>query len=284
MIFEPFKQVDNDASKKYGGTGLGLAISRRLVDLMGGEMRVESELNKGTIFKLTFKNIDYSGQKAEREEVQVEYSYNFNKSKILLVEDIFSNREIIKGFLGDANVEIIEAENGEIALTILDSITPELILLDMMMPIKSGFDTAKEIKAKSKFTNVPIIALTALSDDEIPVAEVKYFSDYLRKPINKNQLLETLSKFISSSKRQINMYTIKDKEKFNKEFEKLIVQNIEFTDNEEVMKLSKALFKYAEDNNEPVLSNLAQELKLGCENFDVDEIEKVIKKIYIFLK
>ena len=208
-IFIPFEQANRDITRKYGGTGLGLSISKRLINMMGGEIKVESKLNQGTLFKLIFHNIEISKQSKEITENRKENSFDFNQSKILLVEDTFSNREIIKGFLEGSNAEIIEAENGEIALEKLQTITPDLILLDMMMPLKDGHATAKEIKANERLKNIPIIALTALSKNEIPLGKEKYFNDFLRKPINKSDLLESLSKFINHS--TLNSNALKNK-------------------------------------------------------------------------
>ncbi|MDP2387395.1 MAG: PAS domain S-box protein [Bacteroidota bacterium] len=196
-IFVPFVQIENEMSKKHGGTGLGLSISKRLTNLMGGEIAVESEFGKGTNFKLTFHDIVIGSKIAFPNIYSSEKAYNFMGANILLVEDNFSNREVIKGFLEGTNTNIIEAENGEVAMEKLSHYKPDLILLDMMMPIKDGYSTSKEIRQKREMKELPIIAITALSMKE--ESKFEFCSSYIRKPIEKIEFIETIAKYLKHS-------------------------------------------------------------------------------------
>ena len=196
LIFEPFKQVAHNNYKLYGGTGLGLSISKRLTNLMGGILTVKSEENIGSEFTITFKNIRIASSKTliKTETSDLHY-FDLKGISILIVEDMISNREILKGYLEDSNVKIIEAENGDIALNILESTVPDIILLDMMMPVKNGFETSKEIREKPQLDHSKIIAISAIGKNE-DKEMFKYCDDYIRKPINKETLLEAIYKNI----------------------------------------------------------------------------------------
>ncbi|PBQ33773.1 hypothetical protein CNR22_18955 [Sphingobacteriaceae bacterium] len=197
LIFESFKQQDGQSNRKYGGTGLGLTITKRLVDMMNGTIHLESVAGKGASFSVTLHDIDIAVVREEDDEAIVESpDYTFEGQKILLVEDVPSNREIIKGFLEPLNLEITIAENGQDALDILKSSLPDLILMDMMMPIMDGYTATRIIRGKPRYDKIPIIALTAsaLKQSELEIRE--FCNDYLRKPVSKKALVQVLGNFL----------------------------------------------------------------------------------------
>jgi len=194
-IFEAFNQADNDISQKYGGTGLGLSISKRLTNLMGGEIYVESELGKGSSFKVVMAKVKNAFLVESKVPEIKKMNFDFCGAEILLVEDNYSNREIIKGYLQESNVKIVEAENGLIALQQLNKSAPKLILLDIMMPVKDGSQTALEIRNNDLLKHIPIIAVTAISKED--VKNIDLFSSYLRKPVNKDELLNKIASYLS---------------------------------------------------------------------------------------
>jgi len=200
IIFEPFRQQEGQSSRKYGGTGLGLSITKRLVEMMNGEISVVSKLNKGSVFTIYLHDIEvplfnnFADNKSDLYK-----TITFEPSKILLVEDMQSNRLIISGYLKDKNIIIIEAENGEIGFEKALAEKPDLILMDIYMPVLDGFETVKKIKMVEELKHIPIIALTALVMNEQIIEIKQEFDDYLKKPISKSELINKLSTYLKTS-------------------------------------------------------------------------------------
>ncbi len=213
VIFETFRQQDGQMTRKYGGTGLGLTITKRLAEMMNGKISLESEVGKGSIFRITLNNVKISDQTevseitSENREVHIEFGY----ATILIVDDIDFNRILIKGLLKDAPFTFIEAENGEQALAILglqdvDSSLrleptdkkepPDLILMDLKMPGKDGYEITEIIKKNDTLKNIPVIAVTASAMKETEEKVKCLFDGYIRKPFNASELTDELKKYL----------------------------------------------------------------------------------------
>jgi CheY-like chemotaxis protein len=160
IIFDSFRQAQGNTTREYGGTGLGLSIVKNLVELHKGSIQFDSELDKGSSFK-----IDMWYEKADEiiDEKELE---NIEKSdlegvKVLLAEDNRANQLITKKICKDWGVLLDTVSNGKDAIHKLDD-SYDLVLMDIQMPIMDGEEATKRIKSKNcKFNNVPIVALTA---------------------------------------------------------------------------------------------------------------------------
>lgn len=188
-IFTKFHQADNSNERQYGGTGLGMVITKELVDLMGGLISIESEINKGATV-----TIQLTLGKGESFYLKKEMTHQTDSKKavkLLLVEDNEMNRVVAKMALNTYNFDVIEAENGVEALKILEESKFDLILMDLQMPILGGIETTFKIRESGNKT--PIIALTANAfKTEIQKCMEAGMNDYIVKPFEKEDFLQVI--------------------------------------------------------------------------------------------
>lgn len=188
-IFEPFKQEDDSINYSYGGLGLGLSIVKSIIESMGGEIKIESQKNIGTIinFVIDFKIAVHEGVKDEENIVTKN-----QEVKLLLVEDNKINQMITKKIINNFGYICDVADNGLEALEKIKSNNYSVIFMDIMMPIMDGFEAAKKIK--NYLPNLPIIALSSISEkiNQEKIKEAK-FDKFLSKPATPNAINDIIS-------------------------------------------------------------------------------------------
>ncbi len=197
FIFEAFHQARPRGKRKPRGAGLGLTISKRLVYLMGGEISVDSEVGRGSTFKIFLPGVrtavtgfePSSGGAVEEKPLPA----SMEKGTVLIADDIKSNRDLIKVYLKQYGFNFIEAENGEEAVELARRRLPRVILMDLRMPVLDGYGAMALLKEEGPASRIPIIAFTA-SDrkDEKQRALEAGFSGFIRNPIVKSQLVSEL--------------------------------------------------------------------------------------------
>ena len=162
QIFLPFEQV-GDSQRRAAGTGLGLAISRELVQLMGSELKVKSELGKGSTFwfDLSLPIVAVEGIQTRYAPEREIVGYTGEQQKVLVVDDRVENRAVLLNLLEPLGFEIVEAENGEVAVAKAREIEPFLIMTDLVMPVMTGFEAVQAIRQIPELTDVLIIAISA---------------------------------------------------------------------------------------------------------------------------
>ncbi len=200
-IFNDFSQATASTTRLYGGTGLGLSISQKIVRLMGGELEVESELNKGSEF---FFSIELEGVDIDNAAYELSDNYSieedFNQSKILLVEDNPVNSLMATTILEKWNCRVDLAENGIESIEKLNLKSYDLILMDMTMPKMGGIEASQIIRKELKI-ETPIIALTANAiKGDLEKCVAAGMDDYLSKPYHQIDLNRVLTKWIEPNK------------------------------------------------------------------------------------
>jgi PAS domain S-box-containing protein len=206
-LFKPFSQADESITRKFGGTGLGLTISRQLAHLLGGEVQVKSELDVGTSFTACINggSLENVEMLTHLDEASLPSSAPTDdwqniplNGRILLAEDGKDNQRLLSTHLRACGAEVIIADNGQIAVDLVAKDPFALILMDMQMPIMDGYTAAKELRRAGCTT--PIIALTAyaMAEDRKKCIDCGC-SDYLSKPIDRQILLKTASKYMEKS-------------------------------------------------------------------------------------
>jgi two-component system sensor histidine kinase EvgS len=190
-IFNPFVQGQGQNVKKYGGTGLGLTITQRLVQLMNGTIDLDSQLNKGSSFKIKIPGVSYLRDFEKRtEEIQLDPAdIIFEKATILVADDVEHNRKYLIDALRKTNIKIVEAEDGQQAFSLAKRIVPDLIITDIRMPILDGFGLLNKLKSDDLLKHIPVIAYSAsvmkAQRDRIRKSE---FTGLLIKPVQVTEL------------------------------------------------------------------------------------------------
>jgi len=210
-IFESFYQVDVSYNKKHGGAGLGLFISKKLVELMGGNIEVESECGKGSSFFFTLRHAisEVQEYKAEDTASWGRKSYGVYPSlNILIVEDDCINQKILTELLENEGCIVTVASNGREALDILENSVFDIILLDIYLPDIDGCEIAKTIRGKQMLTGryTPIIAVTAATQ----ITDHKKYlragiDDCIVKPFGKNRLCDVMAKALKEQHNKVNI-------------------------------------------------------------------------------
>ena len=203
-LFIRFSQVDGSDTRKYGGSGLGLVISKQIAELMGGNITVQSKEDIGSTFivEIPLKIVKASEQKPEKKEDSAVISIKGHKrARILVAEDEPVNQQVIGKLLGMAGYSYDIAENGEKAVELFKQKSYDAALFDVQMPIMDGLAATqkiREIEEEKGMKRLPIIAVTAraMFGDKERILEAK-LDDYIAKPYNLNDVVETLNRYVS---------------------------------------------------------------------------------------
>lgn len=194
-IFSEFEQVNRVRDEALGGTGIGLALTRRLVELHGGEIGVESD-SKGTTFwfHLPLKVIKNEDKNTKMEPKALP---TFKGRQILAVEDNEVNLAMLLDMLHTHDHQVLVARNGQEAIELAESNNPELILMDIRMPVMDGLEATRRLRKIKRFSKIPIIALTAsVGDDGRDKCLEAGCTEHLAKPIQSRELFEAIGQYL----------------------------------------------------------------------------------------
>ncbi|MBT3846159.1 MAG: response regulator [Gammaproteobacteria bacterium] len=202
-LFHSFSQADTSTTRRYGGTGLGLTISRQLVEMMGGELRVESEFKVGSLFHFTLEMkpgqpepiLDYASAETSDSAAERLSALNsaVNGMQILLVEDNKINQQVVMHAVESIGIEVSVVEDGVEAVEAVNRNHYDLVLMDIQMPKLDGYEATQRIRLQHPADRLPIIAMTAnaMTGDKEKALEVG-MNDYLSKPIDIDVLFKIL--------------------------------------------------------------------------------------------
>jgi len=301
VIFEAFKQQNSQSTKKYGGTGLGLSITRHLLHMMDGEIYAQSETGKGSIFEITLRNIEVSTVHPESlisKNILDFKHYSFEKATVLIVDDFESNRTLLKSFLLKTKVTILEATNGQEGVELAKQHIPDIILMDIKMPVMDGHEAFAHIRNDPATKDIPVIALTAGSSDD-QKKEKKKFNAYLMKPVNIRNLFEELRCYLQTDQTisEINQITLNVSCNDNSDTQNVLSEIIESEalaqeietniipqwksltgaiDIDEIDSFAQQLIDLAEKHHATQLAHYAKMLLEYVGNFEIEKIEETL--------
>ena len=280
LIFKQFEQQKGQDDLKYGGSGLGLAISKKLSYKLGGFIKLESKKNSGSRFTLCLENINCVERSPKKEKSSLEYI--FSPAHILVVDDVFYNRELIKGMLQDQALKITEAKNGAEALQCLEDNEIDLILMDIRMPLMDGFEATKCIRNNPKYKSLPILAITAsVLYTEKEMQENYGFDKLLTKPVLHSTLIDNLNLYLKSSiidtdntvKEVNNTMSEALRIKYKESFLDVVCEQENKNNFSQLKKLALDISNFSKENKSEILLGLSQKLKDAVSSFDIDMIE-----------
>lgn len=301
-IFEAFSQVGNSSAKDISGTGLGLAISSRLAKLLGGDIVLESEINKGSKFIINFYDIKYSydnlliDDNSEFETANI----TFDPKTILVIDDIQQNIDVLKGYLFEQNFTILEGYNGEDAVQMAELHKPDLIIMDLRMPQMDGVTAATILKKNKVTSGIPVVAFTASAPFFKENEDFQIFDDKLFKPIFRSSLYAVLMKYVPYTKNSLKHENISpagrvefsnlretDKvslrgvlEKLQSDFEIKIKEFVDYFDLDEVDAFIKQVGSYLTRNNINYFDDYLTKLRRAQDSFNVAVLQKTFNEFY----
>ena len=298
-IFNIFEQQDNQSTREFGGAGLGLAISKRLAEKLNAEISLKSEVNKGSVFRLILKSPEIVEDGKGIIVPPETEGLKFKKAKILIVDDIDINRELIGEYLSGQEFELLHADNGQVAIDKIKMEKPDIVLMDIRMPGMSGIEATQVIKKDPQYKDIPIIAITAsVVEDKKVDKKRSLFDSVLYKPLNRKTLTQCLTKFIEVEGADENEPHSKSKNELLGDFENAGSQFVKAI-NEYLPELEKAkgrgsfaglgqLLQELSDLSSyyevTYMAKIIGRLRSANQQFDIEETQKLLSSLIIGIK
>jgi signal transduction histidine kinase/ActR/RegA family two-component response regulator len=199
-IFQPFQQIDSSLSRQYSGTGLGLALVRRMAGLHGGSVEVRSEIGRGSRFIVLLPwRAEAGAPAAATPAADSAFPFSADPLHLLIAEDNAANRQVYAAYFNSRPCRVTYATNGREALDLAFALHPDLVLMDVHMPVMDGLEATRLLRADPRTAALPIVVVTALAmpEDRLRCLDAGA-SAYLTKPINLRELSRTIARFTAA--------------------------------------------------------------------------------------
>ncbi|AMR30126.1 hypothetical protein A0256_01185 [Mucilaginibacter sp. PAMC 26640] len=286
VLFDKFSQEYESVTRQYGGTGLGMSICKELVELMDGEITATSTKGIGTNIKVMihFKK----GTMADLpEKVTSKFDHKLlSGKKILVTDDNELNRLVATIIMQNYGATVLSAENGEEALAVIDEHQPDMVLMDIQMPVLNGFETTKQLREKN--TPIPIIALTAAAiKGERDRCIEAGMNDYITKPFREEEFLKTISKWINAPIEktagyiQLNeqpLYELTKLKEISRGNEVFVKRMVDIFCTQTPL-LVKDMVSAYQDGKMDQMAAAAHQLKPSVENLNIHDLKRIVKSI-----
>jgi PAS domain S-box-containing protein len=292
-IFDAFIQAEGQSDRKYGGTGLGLAITKRLTEMMGGTVQLQSELGKGSTFRFIFPDVSCAAS-SSNPSAQPQLDGNLNQfpaMTILVVDDVESNRDLIQGYFAGTKHALLMAKDGIEAISMAQNYLPNLILLDLRMPNLDGYQTALFLKNNPQTQAIPIIIVTATFEKDQRVSSL--CQAFLRKPLTRYELVSQFKNLfphedalsndnitdVSSTSPSSDSETIKNLPEL---LEKLRQEETQWQFlrqsliTRDIRKFIQRLQEWGTEHQCSLLLNYCQTLQTALDTFEIERLYKAI--------
>ncbi len=300
QLFEPFYRANEEADAP-AGTGLGLAIVRKLVSAMGGDIELQSALGVGSTFTVRLPNLPISESAADSlddSDAEVHFG-TLAPSRILIVDDISWNRDLLAAFLAEGEHQLAFAENGEEALKVASTFQPNVVLMDLKMPVLDGRTATSRMRQTPSMQNMKVVAVTASSDSRDEAAFHSEFDGYVRKPVSRELLYRALHEVVGPD--QSNMAEIQQNvpsaaaraphETVDPDRRDAVLKQLQhIVDNNlasmiaalrvgELLPLASQLMAMGTEIDEPSLTYFGQRLSAAVNRFDVLQMESLLMQL-----
>jgi len=277
-IFQPFRQREGQNVNKYGGTGLGLSIASKLMNIIGGEMTLESKVGSGSCFTILMPNVAESGIIVS-DEVSDSVRYTFEHARVIIADDD-TTRDIIREMLDDTGLSVLEAHNVQATGHIAEETDPEVILIAGKLQDRNICEAAGWLKDL-----VPDTKIIALISDELRCSDVSMIDDVLIKPITFGKLMTSLEKYIPVKEKKIydtslikaefdNKKIIPSKDNFDNELKELIFKYEGVVDFDYLEKLTTRLRLSG-----GAFAEMVERLDYFSENMEIQNIKQMLDEL-----
>lgn len=278
-MFEAFSQHPDQSNKIHGGTGLGLSIVKKFTNLMNGDVVIKSERDVGSSFIVTLNDVEISNEQKSLQNTE-SVDFIFQKSTVLVVDSVESSRNLLKAYFKSTQLTILESKDALEAIDIVKTQDVDIVLTEIKIPNKNGYELAKEIK---EFKNIPVIALTASIISNQDNAEDFIFDEILYKPINKNEISLVLCKFINCEiitmpgeelNTQIEILSVAQ----YPELQELLEKAKTHGDIELIQEFSDKLNFCADEHKIESFKSMSKLISSAVDSFDIGECEHLLNK------
>ena len=278
-MFNAFAQHKNQSTQIYGGTGLGLSIVEKLVELMNGTIQLTSKRDVGSTFIITLHGIEISQEKVDINNLN-NTQIGFEPAVVLIADDIELNRNLLKEYFKDHPFKIFEARDGQEAVDLVQRHDIDLVLMDIKMPNKNGYEATSEIKS---YKDIPIIAITASVISQKNNEANLIFDDFLHKPIQSSELLTSMCKLLPCEIKTLTVQDIETKDETASlqgfpELQELLGKAKTDGDIEVIQDFADILDKYGEENDIEIFKIISTQLSSAVNSFDIGECDYLLNK------